>query len=987
MSVNLEKRVKKFDNEFSYLKSHPSFNDIKILYANGEIKTTSQAMAQFKKIKVTKDGAIKSQSSNQVKKFENKKEESANVQQSRKRKLFRETIEEEMLDSWVHAYDINKMIKKFPKDYFLHVVKFYENNKLSNDYETISFEFNKLNKKQVENKLQFYALNGSDLNWIVREFLEEKVNGKYLNRYVKIETYAFTKQDDFDKQKRLIQIFRSNETNTCVYDGFLQYFNTQCKMRKTIYNKLVKNKERFAKSYTRDEIKEIAEFCKCSVVIKDLINNDDEIINSNVLNRYTITFINTKYNHLDLYTCTTNEAEVVDASTYEEIKNSSNYYLESNGKLFTLDKIYKLADTEFKIIFDKWKLTNNFSKLSISSDSLAYGFLDSYDFNMHRFFNDLSIVNDLYTEIDLKKAYYNYSNLDFNSHYIGVPSGSFYCVQVENNFGMKEFNKIYKNKLIGFFSVRITKSNDKLAFYGFSIGSIHTLTSATIKFLSSYCEFEFISCMYAPSVHIPFTKEFLNVGEDKIKYYCKAYGQFMCDSSMYSIEIKPLDNDKEFYQTLKEDRNIRESNGVYKIYGDNGHFNSWRHIAYFIHSYTTTLILEQLLKYDCSDVFGVKLDSIVLKKNIPLQLTNSFDTKEANIEKLLKYNKKVDTNGLDDNLDDGEFIEMYTSSIWSKYKQEKISSIKFDKSFCPTGEILLNRLVFLGGAGGSGKTYGTLSSGCFNNKNICFTSKCWNLIQEQKKQFPKIIGLSFPKITGQMDGFKVEKYTGSNIRYVFIDEATLADEKDIKTIIKDYSNCWIIVAGDIDIDGTYYQCSCLNKVIKPKSMGFQYITYTKTYRFDDELNGLLMGLRKLMASNCDNIKLLKYVRKNFFKCFIDKDLINFNDDDIGISAKRNKTDNGECLLSNYFIERGAKPQYVIKNTVLEKNQLRGQIYYEKPTHNNYRMTLFRTIHSFQGCQLHHENKIIIYLDSLFDRNLLYTALSRARRVDQIQIYY
>ena len=119
----------------------------------------------------------------------------------------------------------------------------------------------------------------------------------------------------------------------------------------------------------------------------------------------------------------------------------------------------------------------------------------------------------------------------------------------------------------------------------------------------------------------------------------------------------------------------------------------------------------------------------------------------------------------------------------------------------------------------------------------------------------------------------------------------------------------------------------------------------------------------------------------YFKKFED---VRFNEGDVGISCLQNVKDN-KCILSDKFIKQGAKPQYVIKNTVLEKNQLRGQILNEKPNHKNYIETLFRTIHSFQGCQLNHNNKIIIYLNSLFDKNLLYTALSRARRVDQIII--
>ena len=65
--------------------------------------------------------------------------------------------------------------------------------------------------------------------------------------------------------------------------------------------------------------------------------------------------------------------------------------------------------------------------------------------------------------------------------------------------------------------------------------------------------------------------------------------------------------------------------------------------------------------------------------------------------------------------------------------------------------------------------------------------------------------------------------------------------------------------------------------------------------------------------------------------------------------------------------------------------MKGQLLPEIPDHDNYEMTLFNTIHSFQGNELKRDERIIIDVSSLFDFNLLYTAVSRARRLDQIII--
>ena len=108
-------------------------------------------------------------------------------------------------------------------------------------------------------------------------------------------------------------------------------------------------------------------------------------------------------------------------------------------------------------------------------------------------------------------------------------------------------------------------------------------------------------------------------------------------------------------------------------------------------------------------------------------------------------------------------------------------------------------------------------------------------------------------------------------------------------------------------------------------------------------------------------------------------------DDVGISALKPIKD-GKCLYSHHFYKQGAKPQYYVKDTIFKKGLYRGAKLDEQPEGKNYTNSLFRTIHSYQGRQLTKDNKIIILLNSLFDFNLLYTAISRARRLSQIIIF-
>ena len=67
-----EKRLKKFEKEFSFYVSHPYYNAIKTLYVNGELKSLPSASRQFRKLKVTKSGKLYKTSTNAEKQFINK---------------------------------------------------------------------------------------------------------------------------------------------------------------------------------------------------------------------------------------------------------------------------------------------------------------------------------------------------------------------------------------------------------------------------------------------------------------------------------------------------------------------------------------------------------------------------------------------------------------------------------------------------------------------------------------------------------------------------------------------------------------------------------------------------------------------------------------------------------------------------------------------------------------------------------------------------
>ena len=760
----------------------------------------------------------------------------------------------------------------------------------------------------------------------------------------------------------------------------------------------IKNPNKYSKAYTIDEMEKLGQELSLSFKINDLIGKDDIIINRGH-NKFSIDFVNTRYNHLDLLK---SHGKVYDISSecYEQLKEESTFYVENCGKLLTLEGTYKIIDDDFKTLFNAWKDKINFNTLSVPIDSDSYNFINQYDDKIHRFFNDeMEVNNDLYNEIDLKNAYFNFNLCD---DYIGVSNGSFICVSGDG-FTSELFLKQYKNKIVGFYEVVINHNNKNLELLGMKSGTKHILFSSMIKLLLNYdVSFEYINYCVSPSVDVSFTEDFKKViygnklydkddeeikDKDVIKGYCKAVGLMMIDSKTITYKIKPDDNDNEFYKTLL-DKNVYKVDGLYNVVKSIDEPKSYKHLAFGIRAYSQTMVLKQLLSMDCSKVFGVKVDSIVYDKNENI----TYDDKlfkaptKSKIESMIKViNEEQKDYGLDDIFIPSS-VHCNTSEYYKPYFNESNNEIMFDKSFLPNNEHITQRVLFLGGKGGSGKSHNVLSSNNLIKSKILFSSTCWELIQNKADEY-NVMGLSLPKLIGEMNGQQVDKINTGFIKYKVIDETTLISKKIIKQIIKDDNkHSFIFLMGDIDHDGYYYQCSIDKNIINPSNLKCQYVKYTTNYRFDDNLNNKIDSFRDVMKKTKNVYNLYNEFSSMFSSCFYNKDDVKFKSCDVGISALQPIDKDNKCKYSEYFYNNGSDKQYYIKDTKFKNKIYKGQKLDEQPDNKNYFCSLFRTIHSYQGRQLDKGlNKIVILINSLFDFNLLYTAISRARSEDQIII--
>lgn len=1024
--VNRQKQADKIRNEF---ENNPYFDAVTSLYYKNILKRITSVTKILKKIKFKKDGSVDKRTNKKIEKIIKINTVDASLLGCNEIKLTIDNVNE--YDFPLHKIEFLKLRKEFKNALYTQEVKYYkkdgsfiDDELVEPDGDIVPFFNQKFSTKVISNKFfdnlshKMVISTAGLYIWKPLLLIDDIDN----THYVTITTCAFKKNEPKKTNKK--QTFKADDDGICVYNNFVEYFSSKMGDRKakTQYNKLMSDEgNKYKKAYKQDELNEICTFCNASLYIRDLVRGSDyDIIIKNDYARFKIEMINTKFNHLDLL-ISEKEAHKVTEDEYFKIKKTCKFFVEKYGKLYTADKVYKKIDTPFKLLKDKWFEEYDIRSKFIFEDSNEQKIIDEYDYNKHSFFNDMPMDNDKLFELDLIKAYYNYSDKTINKHYVGVPTGSFINTKCGDDFTTAFYNKITKNGFIGFYQVKILKVKSKKDHFkklNFIENQIHTLTTPMINLLLKHIDFKFLNASYSTHFHCPFDskieieelekcekkyipKELNNnsyftfldkaIGKDaSSKSYCKIFGQLECCHPS-TILVKPLQIDEDYYTIINDNNyDIHTEYDTINITLKDEKIKSYKHLTHFIHSYTKTLIIEQILNMDIDIVYGVKLDSVVFNKSYDVKYDENVYKLKKKAKVMSMFNGYMNISSLDSGLDEDD-KDITDSGYYCNYTENNDKKLKFPLPFINNDgkyHYITNRVVMIGGKGGSGKTYSLLKNG-LTREHTCYVSSCWNLIQGTKDKYNGIIGYSIPNLTGKCGSTKTEKIENVNIRNIVIDELTLVSKSVIDDIKKLYPYAIIFLVGDIAKDGFYYQCTLpMLKIIDPsKESDIQYIEYTKSYRFDDKLSKLLDSLRKFMVKVKDQKwktkSVFNWVKKVFSTSFYDKKDIMYNDYDVGITAcddfkRGNHT-------TNYFVDKGAKPRYFVKTTNRQKNELRGAEIIGKPTNNNYECKLFKTIHSFQGLDLDDNNKIIINVDKNFDFNLFYTALSRARRLDQIKI--
>jgi len=697
-------------------------------------------------------------------------------------------------------------------------------------------------------------------------------------------------------------------------------------------------------------------------------------------------FINTRLNHIELnkITCKDNYEEV-DQETIDKIKE---YSIENDQfilwketrigvtQINTLDQIYKLKTVGGYM--DAWREFEekyNFSDYSIekNKNSELTEFLDlALNCNQSisfvpkcRYINPMDIVKAYFEEDseyqDLKDTWENpnyahqkdqpgyketgkvfdwcdtlpeLNHIDIRKAY----TQGHKCTEYQGYLGkITDFRKTDKIVGLGIYQIKNIKFNGCEAIKNMKcLHENQAYPSPELEFYKKLgITFDIVIGCWGSKFDFQFTPKMYEK-ENGLSHYCKWYGCLMKtnEKDRYNFDCKDIQFAKlNSYNCDNDIRyNYNEKSGVIEY--DKKYVYHRYHIASFISSYARISLLEQVLRFpDFNQIVSVVVDGIYYKGDV--EVGGLFSDKE---KKTIQMNNTL----------------------------EYVADCESTRDFS-CGDFRENNKVEVHlGAGGCGKTHSNLvDKGLINP---LFVAPSWKLARNKKAEYG-IDSTTFYHTLCEDPCFWQKLYTNYST-FVFDEISMLSDEaKEI--LLERYPEHKIIFCGDLG-----YQL--------PPIEGSEFIVgdlpvfhHTTNYRCKcPKLEKLLLSLRRCIKGSYANIP-PRMIIKSLGIDTIKVEDMDYCSDDFIIASTNKKKD----IYTEKFKHL---EKYLVKENTRDFSN--GDIIIgSKPEKVKCEIRHGYTISSAQGETA--KNKLFIDKDNIRCLRTLYTALSRARTLDQIKFTF
>lgn len=927
--------------------------------------------------------------------------------------------DQEALKRKVEVYHINKGVRDF-----VSLLKTYRGKSIVCDVLVDGERVKTLNIQVDTNFSSWWEKEGKYL-FIYPE--DSSIFGMYSNGKI----YIYEGEDFTSKQfKKIIQIFKDADNGKCVFNPIrkwatLHYEESKSKTTKSRYNVLLRDlnelEQKYPNGVCENNIDEVCNKLQVDITIDKPLCDITYITCKSMKKALShFRYENTRLNHVEIKSKVINnvwEKEEVDKSLNEYVVNEKAQIV-SRSKLLELKKDFienKIHHTYEKDLTNIRKIKTLNGVYSIENEMIDCfnefenetglnnckiddiddaelssfikwgthynGTIDFKDVNNYK-------VEDVY-HIDMSKAYSKYKKCKFYEGFLGKIT-DFRLTKTIQGVGLyyiydlvipeKHFKYTYMNQF--------KKYNDTLKIYQ----SHNIYTSFELKFLESKgCSFKILAgCWGVKPLDFDFNDEMLKGKNDGNSYYALWTGK--CDS--HHLQKKSwINGDYNMCCMIAENTTAKikhYENGEICVAYDKKHNYHLGHITAFITAYQRLNVLEQLDTIDYNNVIRVCVDGIYLKHKV-FNLKNAFVEKNSILDKTFRNvaGEYFISNIIED-MFIGKHIYKSCGTEINNFK-ENIMEWKF-------GEERKSNIKELHiGAGGNGKTHRNLvDKGLVK---VLYVSPSWKLARNKQNEYNCKSSVWARLIT---DDPEMISYVKKYVNVLLIDEVSMMTEKQKEIIFHLYSDMKIIFCGDIgfqlgaceydicikckkNVKKRYcYKCNSneTEHIIpeKIKKTGFdEIIENNNNYRCKDE---------RLLSLYKDLRMMIDYVRP----------IYEINDFVIDFFMKHNRIINKETLKKMYKVDdmilvgtNEVKDEYTEMFNHLEKYYCKennriysnGDIIIGSKPECNSEIRHAYTTHSIQGETAHYN--LFIDASKMFDPCMFYTAISRAKVLEQIFI--
>jgi hypothetical protein len=654
-----------------------------------------------------------------------------------------------------------------------------------------------------------------------------------------------------------------------------------------------------------------------------------------------LSFTNTRPNHIDegflvLQTKAVDISVQEMSELYDNVKKSGEFFMIQGDIKNNLPRRISMLRGVFQL---ENPSKEYFDTLNDAIDINSYRFNASKYPEVNDFIKEGRVINSWVcnlsdekptAHLDMPKAYAQFKKCSYYQGFLGMIHqwrlGVFTREFITKNIGIYRFRvKACSNELFK----KLGLSHVKKHFSDSEFKNSYTLPSPEILFFLDHgVQMEIYAGVWGSKFDFDFTNELL---EDR--RYCEWAGRLSMEyqHSNYSFKCS-----QEWASHLKveygDDVFYWADEGICSVRIKQDNVFTTHHILAFITSYVRIQMMQAMLKFDHSQLIKVVLDGLYFKGDAPLGL-EWFKPKEL----------KEHSGG----------FGWYSESETNIYDWKPM---RFAGNTLITGQ------------GGSGKTYSILTDTGFNK--ILFVTPQHVLGGDVKKKYG-VAYTTIHKLIGIDCRPWIEEHSYPPV--ILIDEITQIASDWIDGVFQMYPKSLIILAGDIDSNGQWFQCrnGCpgeFSTVWKPHDVEIIEMLEDRRSQ-DDELKALKLEVRAKMrdiftnGDSGENEIMKDWACRKFKPIMIFEASEMFKEGDAWIAGTHRTS---ELLLKLNVVSGYYKQGGFISSEPLDNYKKRGSF----------------TIHSYQGKTLD-TGKIFISICDMFEYAMLYTAISRAVNFNQL----